>query len=103
MIEQCILDLTKELQLPQNLPTQELCSKSIDHIPKILTNVNKQAYEPKLASFGPYHHNCCHLRPVEQHKHHALIQFLHRITKASKTPDDVLITMRKVDLPHRFL
>ncbi|KAL0906375.1 hypothetical protein M5K25_024866 [Dendrobium thyrsiflorum] len=98
MAEQWILDLTKELELPQNPPAQELCSKSIYRVPKILTDVNSQAYEPKLASFGPYHHNCRHLRPMEQHKHRALIQFLRRIAKASKTPDDVLIAMRKVEL-----
>ncbi|KAL0906361.1 hypothetical protein M5K25_024851 [Dendrobium thyrsiflorum] len=97
MTEEFILDLTRKLQLPQNPPAQEPCSKSIYRIPKILTDVNSKAYEPKLASFGPYHHNCHHLRPTEKHKHRALIQFLHRISKASKTPNDVLIAMRSVE------
>ncbi|KAH0449636.1 hypothetical protein IEQ34_020328 [Dendrobium chrysotoxum] len=97
MAEQWILDLTKELELPQNRPDQELCSKSINRVPKILTNVNSQAYEPKLASFGPYHHNCRHLRPMEENKCSALLQFHHRIARASKTPNDVFIAMKRVE------
>ncbi|KAH0450534.1 hypothetical protein IEQ34_021226 [Dendrobium chrysotoxum] len=97
MAEKLILDLSRKLQLPQNPPAQEPCSKSIYRVPKILTDVSSQAYEPKLASFGPYHHNCLHLRPMEKHKHRALIQFLRRIARASKTPDDVLIAMRNVE------
>ncbi|KAI0492426.1 hypothetical protein KFK09_026698 [Dendrobium nobile] len=89
--------MTKKLQLPQNPPAQEPCSKSIYRIPKILTDVNSQAFKPKLASFGPYHNNCHRFRPMEQHKHRALIQFLRRIAKASKTPNDVLIAMRRVE------
>ncbi|KAL0906382.1 hypothetical protein M5K25_024873 [Dendrobium thyrsiflorum] len=97
MTKEFILDLTRKLQLPQNPPAQKPCSKSIYRVPKILNDVNSQAYEPKLASFGPYHRNCRHLRPMEKHKHHALIQFLRRISKASKTPNDVLIAMRSVE------
>ncbi|XP_020586148.1 UPF0481 protein At3g47200-like isoform X2 [Phalaenopsis equestris] len=97
MAEQWILDLTKELRRPHDPLDQELYAKSIYRVPKILTDVNSQAYEPKLASFGPYHHDCLHLRPMEQHKHRALIQFLRRIAKSSKTPEDVLVAMRNVE------
>ncbi|KAH0449450.1 hypothetical protein IEQ34_020142 [Dendrobium chrysotoxum] len=79
MAEEWILDLTKELQLPQNPPARKIGFKSIYRVPKILTNVNSQAHEPKFASFGPYHHNLRHLGPMEQHKHRALIQFLRRV------------------------
>ncbi|PKU74569.1 UPF0481 protein [Dendrobium catenatum] len=73
--------MTKKLQLPQNPPAQEPCSKSIYRIPKILTDVNSHAFKPNLASFGPYHNNCHHFYPMEEHKHRALIQFLRRIAK----------------------
>ncbi|KAH0450091.1 hypothetical protein IEQ34_020783 [Dendrobium chrysotoxum] len=97
MAEKLVLDLRKKLQLPQNQPTQEPCYKSITRVPKILTDVNSQAYEPKLVSFGPYHHNRSHLLPMEVSKSSALLQFHRRIARASKTPDDVLIAMRKVE------
>ncbi|KAH0456118.1 hypothetical protein IEQ34_014025 [Dendrobium chrysotoxum] len=97
MAEKLILDLTRKLQLPQNQPAQEPCSKSIYRVPKILTDINSQAYEPKLTSFGPYHHNCHHLLPREESKLSALLQFHRRIARASKTPDDVLIAMRRVE------
>ncbi|KAH0453425.1 hypothetical protein IEQ34_017749 [Dendrobium chrysotoxum] len=97
MPEKLMLDLIKKLELPQNPPAQELCSQSIYRVPKILTDVNSQAYEPKLASFGPYHHNCCHLRPMEESKYNALLQFHRRIARASRTLDDVLIAMRRVE------
>ncbi|KAK8916126.1 putative UPF0481 protein [Platanthera zijinensis] len=102
MAEQWIIDLTKQLQSPLPSTDNKLWTKSIYRVPKILTDVNSQAYEPKLASFGPYHHDCRHLRPMEQHKHRALIQFLRRIGKASKTPDDVLVSMKKVEPSLRF-
>ncbi|KAI0492428.1 hypothetical protein KFK09_026700 [Dendrobium nobile] len=97
MAEKLILDLTTKLQLAQNPSAQESCSKSIYRIPKNLIDVNSQAYEPKLVSFGPYHHNSRHLLPMEESKCSALFQFHRRIARASKTPNDVLIAMRKVE------
>ncbi|KAL0908467.1 hypothetical protein M5K25_022963 [Dendrobium thyrsiflorum] len=97
MTEKFILDLIRKLQLQQNPPAQEPCSKSIYRVHKILTEVNSQAYEPKLASFGPYHHKCRHLLPMEKSKCRALLQFHRCIARSSKTPNDVLITMRRVE------
>lgn len=102
MAEQWIIDLTKQLEHPLPSTDDKLWTKSIYRVPKILTDVNSQAYEPKLASFGPYHHDCLHLRPMEQHKRRALIQFLRRIRKASKSPEDVLVAMKKVESSLRF-
>ncbi|PKU74567.1 UPF0481 protein [Dendrobium catenatum] len=72
MAENLILDLTTKFQLAQNPSAQESCSKSIYRIPKNLIDVNSQAYEPKLVSFGPYHHNSRHLLPMEESKFSAL-------------------------------
>ncbi|XP_020584732.1 UPF0481 protein At3g47200-like [Phalaenopsis equestris] len=99
MAEQWILDWAEELQRSLDALDQELSAKSIYRVPKILTDVNSQAYEPQRASFGPYHHGCLRLRPMEQHKHRALIKFLRRIAKASKTLRDVVAAMRDVE-PH---
>ncbi|KAK8916904.1 hypothetical protein KSP39_PZI022308 [Platanthera zijinensis] len=101
MAEQWIIDLTKQLDHPPSTDN-ELWTKSIYRVPKILTDVNRQAYEPRLASFGPYHHGRRHLRPMEHHKHRALIQFLRRIGKASKSPNDVLVAMKQVESSLRF-
>ncbi|PKA58633.1 UPF0481 protein [Apostasia shenzhenica] len=97
MAEQWIIDLNKELEAPPPPTEHEFFAKSIYRVPKILTDVNYQAYEPKLASFGPFHHDCRHLRPMEQHKHRALVHFLRRIHKSSKTPEDLVVVMKKVE------
>ncbi|KAK8965392.1 hypothetical protein KSP40_PGU005540 [Platanthera guangdongensis] len=101
MAEQWIIDLTKQLEHPPSTDN-ELWTKSIYRVPKILTDVNRQAYEPRVASFGPYRHGRRHLRSMEHHKHRALIQFLRRIGKASKSPNDVLVAMKKAESCLRF-
>ncbi|KAK8946351.1 putative UPF0481 protein [Platanthera zijinensis] len=102
MADEWIIDLTKQLESPPPSTDNELWTTSIYRVPKILTDVNSQAYEPKLASFGPYHHDRRHLRPMEKHKHRALIQFLRRIGRASKSPEDVLVAMKRVEPSLRF-
>ncbi|KAK8946356.1 putative UPF0481 protein [Platanthera zijinensis] len=102
MADEWIIDLTKQLESPPPSTDNELWTRSIYRVSKILTDVNSQAYEPKLASFGPYHHDRRHLRPMEKHKHRALIQFLRRIGRASKSPEDVLVAMKRVEPSLRF-
>ncbi|XP_058096155.1 UPF0481 protein At3g47200-like [Magnolia sinica] len=43
----------------------------------------KEAYKPKLVSFGPYHHGESQLKPVEEHKYRVLIHFLGRANKSA--------------------
>ncbi|KAK8965108.1 hypothetical protein KSP40_PGU019414 [Platanthera guangdongensis] len=81
MAEQWIIDPTKQLEHPVPSTDNKQWTKSMYRVPKIVSDVNNQAYEPKLASFGPYHHYRHHLLPMEQHKRRALIQFLRRIGK----------------------
>ncbi|KAM7496229.1 hypothetical protein LguiA_020643 [Lonicera macranthoides] len=46
-----------------------------------VTEINKKAYKPQVVSFGPYHHGEEYLKPMEEHKHRALLHFLKRSKK----------------------
>ncbi|XP_059656515.1 UPF0481 protein At3g47200-like [Cornus florida] len=48
---------------------------------------NMEAYQPQTVSFGPYHHGEAHLKPMEKHKHRAMLHFL----KRSKKPLDLYV------------
>ncbi|CAK7335994.1 unnamed protein product [Dovyalis caffra] len=50
--------------------------RSIYKIPASVTSLNKTAYMPQTVSFGPYHHDENHLKPMEEHKQRALKYFL---------------------------
>ncbi|XP_058194523.1 UPF0481 protein At3g47200-like [Rhododendron vialii] len=44
----------------------------------VVTYQNMKAYRPQFVSFGPYHHDEYQLKPMEEHKHRALLHFLKR-------------------------
>ncbi|KAL6003616.1 hypothetical protein ACLOJK_023849 [Asimina triloba] len=44
----------------------------------------RNAYQPQLVSFGPYHHRDKDLQPMAEHKERALLHFLGRSQKALK-------------------
>ncbi|KAH7846939.1 hypothetical protein Vadar_019966 [Vaccinium darrowii] len=64
--------------------------QSIYKVPASVTNLNKEAYKPQSVSFGPYHHGEPHLKPMEKHKHRALLHFLKRSQKPLKSYVDSL-------------
>ncbi|KAK3409286.1 hypothetical protein EUGRSUZ_J01419 [Eucalyptus grandis] len=68
-------------------------SPSIYKIPPSITVLNPKAYQPQVVSFGPYHHDEAHLRPMEEHKHRALLHFLKR---SGKSLECVFESLRKV-------
>ncbi|KAF8009060.1 hypothetical protein BT93_J0140 [Corymbia citriodora subsp. variegata] len=55
--------------------------RSIYKVPAPVADLNRQAYCPQAVSFGPYHHDKDHLRPMESHKRRALLHFLRRSKK----------------------
>ncbi|KAG5534886.1 hypothetical protein RHGRI_022865 [Rhododendron griersonianum] len=80
--EEWVLEIRNELdQLLHDGPTalQERLSKKrsmICKVPALLKNLNNKAYEPQMASFGPYHYGKEHLMPMEKRKHTILLDFL---------------------------
>ncbi|CAI9106627.1 OLC1v1005830C1 [Oldenlandia corymbosa var. corymbosa] len=52
--------------------------QSIHKLPARITDLNKNAYQPRVVSFGPYHHGKPNLLAMETHKTRALICFLKR-------------------------
>ncbi|KAK3409595.1 hypothetical protein EUGRSUZ_J01706 [Eucalyptus grandis] len=68
-------------------------SPSIYKVPPFITDFNPEAYRPKVVSFGPYHYNEVHLRPMEEHKHRALLHFLKR---SGKSIEPFFDSLRKV-------
>ncbi|XP_020246562.1 UPF0481 protein At3g47200-like [Asparagus officinalis] len=54
---------------------------SIYQVPWCVKELNPKAYKPQIVSFGPYHHGDDQLKPMEVHKHRALLHFLKRVQK----------------------
>ncbi|CAI9092828.1 OLC1v1028168C1 [Oldenlandia corymbosa var. corymbosa] len=67
-------------QLSDRLREQEEKWKqhSIYKLPARVTDLNPNAYKPRVVSFGPYHHDDQHLFPMEAHKQRAMIRFIKR-------------------------
>ncbi|MED6159951.1 hypothetical protein PIB30_046982 [Stylosanthes scabra] len=64
---------------------EEWGKPSIYKISSVIKNQNKNAYEPQIVSFGPYHHHrgrINHLETMEKHKNRAVLHFLRRCGKS---------------------
>ena len=72
--------VTEKLQNMANTSMKNVLrsKRSIYRIPASVTAHNKTAYTPQTVSFGPYHHDDIHLKPMEEHKQRALGYFLQR-------------------------
>ncbi|XP_010034518.2 UPF0481 protein At3g47200 [Eucalyptus grandis] len=68
-------------------------SPSIYKVPPSITRLNREAYQPQVVSFGPYHYDEVDLRPMEEHKHRVLLHFLKR---SGKSLECVFESLRKV-------
>ena len=86
MDEEWVIELNKKLnRLEDETSTRverQWKKRSIYKVPPHMTDLNKNAYQPQVVSFGPYHHGQEHLMPMEEHKHRALCHFL-KSTKKS--------------------
>ncbi|XP_030513797.1 UPF0481 protein At3g47200-like [Rhodamnia argentea] len=67
--------------------------RCVYRVPACVTELNHKAYQPQAISFGPYHHGEDRLRPMEEHKHRALLHFLKR---SRKCLEPFLESMREV-------
>ncbi|KAG6781317.1 hypothetical protein POTOM_014211 [Populus tomentosa] len=72
--------VTEKLQNMANTSMKNVLwsKRSIYRIPASVTAHNKTAYTPQTVSFGPYHHDDIHLKPMEEHKQRALGYFLQK-------------------------
>ncbi|XP_052170383.1 UPF0481 protein At3g47200-like [Diospyros lotus] len=57
---------------------EDQSGRTIYKVPPLISNVNKKAYQPRVVSFGPYHHGEPHLKSMEAHKERALLCCIHR-------------------------
>ena len=83
--KQVLIDVVSEkLQNMANTSMQNVLwsKRSIYKIPAPVTALNKTAYMPQTVSFGPYHHDGIHLKPMEEHKKRALGFFLNSTGKS---------------------
>lgn len=55
--------------------------QSVFKLPPHVTSLNDNAFKPKVVSFGPYHYNEQHLKPMEAHKDRSLNRFLKILNK----------------------
>ncbi|KAK3409582.1 hypothetical protein EUGRSUZ_J01693 [Eucalyptus grandis] len=55
--------------------------RSIYRVPARFTALNREAYQPQVVSFGPYHHGEAHLLPMEEHKRRTVRHLLKRSKK----------------------
>lgn len=70
--------------LDESTEAEQWKKRSIYRVPRCVTDLNKQAYQPQAVSFGPYHHGKEHLQSLEDHKHRALVHFRNRSGKPIK-------------------
>ncbi|KAG5522194.1 hypothetical protein RHGRI_034395 [Rhododendron griersonianum] len=74
-----IKDELQRMDTIQTVEKQHWDKRSIYRVPaSVVTDLNMKAYKPQFVSFGPYHHGEDHLKPMEEHKHRALLHFLKR-------------------------
>ncbi|XP_037489709.1 UPF0481 protein At3g47200-like [Triticum dicoccoides] len=83
-----VLDVEKALRGGGGTPTMTMQQRQqwrttscIYLVPERNRKLNITAYTPQLVSFGPFHHGLASLRPMEEHKHRALLHFLRRACK----------------------
>lgn len=83
MLQKWVLEVKEGLKNMVDLPaeTEHWKKRSIYQIPTCLTDLNKKAFKPQIVSFGPYHHGQHQVKPMEEHKHRALLHFLKRCGK----------------------
>ncbi|XP_073056184.1 UPF0481 protein At3g47200-like [Primulina eburnea] len=81
--EPWVIKINSELNNMSNTSTQsaQWSKRSIYRVSACVTDLNKKAYQPQMVSIGPYHHGEENLRPMEEHKHRALLHFLKRSKK----------------------
>ncbi|XP_052211071.1 UPF0481 protein At3g47200-like [Diospyros lotus] len=54
-------------------------TKSIYKVHPFISNINKTAYQPRVVSFGPYHHGEPQLAWMEAHKKRVLNRYIHQL------------------------
>ncbi|KAL4191866.1 hypothetical protein AMTRI_Chr06g169350 [Amborella trichopoda] len=76
---QWMLDLMNgKLSINREKEAEEWRQRCIYKVPGFLKELHKEAFIPRVVSFGPFHHGSPHLQPMEQHKRRALLHFLDR-------------------------
>ncbi|KAD5508651.1 hypothetical protein R6Q59_030720 [Mikania micrantha] len=66
----------------------------IFRVPQSLVEINKEAYEPRIVSIGPYHHGNKDLEMIQEHKWRFLQKM---ITRTGKTLDFFMNIMVSLD------
>lgn len=67
--------------------------RSILKVPPYITRPNSDAYEPRVVSFGPYHHGQDHLKRMEAYKMESLNRFAKR---TNSDPKQYLLRLREL-------
>lgn len=82
------IDQEVELMNTQLKESPKLLHKSagknsccIFRVPQSLVEINKEAYQPRIVSIGPYHHGSKDLQMIEEHKWRYLKDLIHRTGK----------------------
>ncbi|XP_073101441.1 UPF0481 protein At3g47200-like [Elaeis guineensis] len=85
-----VVDLHSQVENVNTLEELELWRKQcIYGVPAYIKDLNSKAYKPQLVSFGP----STTAKPMEEHKHGAL---LHVLKRSVKPLDDLLTEMEKM-------
>ena len=90
MAEEWLIELKAMEDETSTMVERQWKKRSIYKVPPHMTDLNKNAYQPQVVSFGPYHHGQEHLMPMEEHKHRALFHFLKRRKMPLQTTVDNL-------------
>ncbi|XP_058096185.1 UPF0481 protein At3g47200-like [Magnolia sinica] len=93
--QEWVIDVKSKLQYASRSAEEALWSQhSIYRVPAGFGDPSRsKAYKPQVVSFGPYHHGKPRLKPMEEHKHRALLHFLQR---SDKTLDDFMEALEEV-------
>ncbi|KAL0372302.1 UNVERIFIED_CONTAM: hypothetical protein Scaly_0911800 [Sesamum calycinum] len=82
-IEKWVIEVNNEVEsMPDTLVELEQWKKTcIYRLPAYVTDLDDKAYKPQIVSLGPYHQGKPQLKPMDEHKHRALLHFLKRSEK----------------------
>ncbi|XP_042751684.1 UPF0481 protein At3g47200 [Lactuca sativa] len=95
-IEQEVKFMNTQMKKPPKLLHKSAGNDSccIFRVPQSLFEINREAYQPRIVSIGPYHHGNKHLEMIEEHKWRYLDDLIQRTGKSIGYFMTIIVSMQ---------